>query len=390
MNKKVKLAVISAHGLDKGGTEKFLQTVAANLPKDKYIVDYYYINSDAQRVSEVKKNLLKDSGVNLYPYEAKNVYVKYRYGKQEESTFFDVYKGNCDLILTGSCGVPEEPLTKIKNVPILQSIHYVSGVDNQFNLSRVLHISEFSKNMWLEKGGDGSRVCMISHPIEIPEYNKIDIRKQFGIPETSFVYGLHQRDNDFIFSDMPLAAYKQIETEQTAFIVCGGSKKYREQAEELGLKNCFFISATDSVDTIYSFLNSIDVYAHGRYDGELNSTALAEAMYFGLPIVSHPSNVYNGHLEVIKENGFVTDSIEEYAEYLKLLKDNHEVFIKCCDEAKNMFYKKYDLQNQMNHLMDIFSDVLEDPYPNYWKRKIKGIKTDIANMLKLILIKFTK
>ena len=45
---KIKIAFITMEGLNAGGTERFLQTIAANLPKDRYEVDYYYTPKVAQ------------------------------------------------------------------------------------------------------------------------------------------------------------------------------------------------------------------------------------------------------------------------------------------------------------------------------------------------------
>ena len=50
----IRIAVFTYYGLDKGGTEKFLQTVSALLSKSNYIVDYYYIDSIPEKVSSVK------------------------------------------------------------------------------------------------------------------------------------------------------------------------------------------------------------------------------------------------------------------------------------------------------------------------------------------------
>lgn len=54
----IRIAVFTYYGLDKGGTEKFLQTVSALLSKSNYIVDYYYIDSIPEKVSSVKGSIL--------------------------------------------------------------------------------------------------------------------------------------------------------------------------------------------------------------------------------------------------------------------------------------------------------------------------------------------
>jgi hypothetical protein len=45
MNKKIRVAFIKFGGLASGGTEKYLQTIAVNLPSDKFIVDYFYCDA---------------------------------------------------------------------------------------------------------------------------------------------------------------------------------------------------------------------------------------------------------------------------------------------------------------------------------------------------------
>ena len=42
---KIKVAFIKFCGMATGGTEKVLQTIAANLDKNKFLVDFYYCDS---------------------------------------------------------------------------------------------------------------------------------------------------------------------------------------------------------------------------------------------------------------------------------------------------------------------------------------------------------
>ena len=312
--------------------------------------------------------MLEEAGVELVPFHSSGYYTSGITLCLKDDDFFEIYKNDHDIIMTGSCGLPEYPMTQIKDTPIVQTIHYVSGVDNSYNISRVLHISEFSRDMWLSCGGDEERVEMISHPISIPEYNKINIREKLGIDSNVVLFGMHQRDNDRIYSPIPLYAYKLIEDDEVAFCLLGGSKKYREQAEELGLQHVYFLDSTDDNDVIYSFLEALDVYAHGRMDGELNSTALAEAMAFSLPIITSPSQ-FNGHLEVVKDNGFIASGIRDYAEAMIALK-NEELRKTMGEESLRIFEKKYEMNEQMNNIMRIFDEVLEDPYPNPERRKM--------------------
>ena len=73
---KIRLAIVTSYGLSTGGTEKFLQMVASHLPREDYEVTYYYIESDPERVSTVKKQMLLDAGVELIPYHSEGTYIE--------------------------------------------------------------------------------------------------------------------------------------------------------------------------------------------------------------------------------------------------------------------------------------------------------------------------
>lgn len=371
----IKIAFITYYGLSVGGTERFLQTIAANLPKDKFKVDYYYTGDPAEH----RRKYMEDSGVKLIYYYG-NYDSRYWYISLHDTNFFDIFKYDYDLIQDGRCGMPSEPFTNIRNIPIIDSLHYISGVDNQYNIARVMHISEFSRDMWIKKGGDKKRVVMVSNPIYLPPFKYTDIREDLGLPKNTFLFGFHQANRDEIFSDIPLRAYKEVEDDTNAFILCNGSQLYRKQAKELGLINIYFYDYLKDDNEFYSVLKSLNVYAHGRKDGELNSAAITEALSFGLPIISHPSKYFNGHLEVIKENGFIANDYKEYAWYMRKLQYDIKLIKKCSRESLRIFKERYLFDEQMKKIIDIYYDVLKKPYPYSVRRRILDIKQRIINI----------
>lgn len=371
----IKIAFITQYGLNTGGTERFLQTVAANLPKDKFRVDYYYTGEPAEH----RKKYMEDNDVNLIYYRGK-YNNRFGYVSLQETDFFSVFKYDYDIIQNGRCGTPQEPFINIRNIPIIDSLHYISGVDNQYNIARVMHISEFSREMWVRMGGDKRRVVMISNPLYLPPFEYTDIRESLGLSKDTFLFGFHQADRDEIFSDIPLRAYKEVEDDSNAFILCNGSKRYREQAMELGLKNIYFYDYLKDDNEFYSVLKSLDVYTHGRKDGELNSAAIAEALSLGIPVISHPSNDFNGHLEVIDGNGFVAKDSKEYAKFMTLLENDKELRNKCGKESLRIFEERYEFNEQMNWIISIYQDVLKNPYPNKLRRRLFDMKQQSVNM----------
>ena len=374
---KIKVAFITAEGLNAGGTERFMQTIAANLPQDKYEVDYYYTPVAAPH----RYQYMVDHNINLIEYKGK-FYTKWRYTCLRETDFWDVYKGGYDIIQLGRSGYPDDIIAGIKDTPIVDSVHWVAGVCNSYNVSRVMHISKFSRDMWIHKGGDSKRVEMISLPLFLPSFEYTDIRRSLGLEPNRFLFGFHQANRDEIFSEIPLKAYKEIEDDTNAFVICNGSKKYREQAKELGIKNIYFYDYLKDDNEFYSVIKSLNVYAHGRLDGELNSAAIAEAISFGLPVVTHPSDAFNGHLEIVTDNGFVAKDYKEYAAHMKKLQDDKELWQKCSDASYRIFHEKYDFGVQMGRIIEIYDNVLNNPYPNKARRVWFDLVQKAGNAMK--------
>lgn len=379
--RKIRVAFVKFGGLSSGGTEKFLQIMAAHLPKDKFEVDYFYcdsapyIGSDFRHLDTdpVRMDYLKKHGVNL---------VKFRVGAKDLTTpthewvdtdFWEVFnEEDYDIIQTGRAGHPEYPFTRIRRTPIVDSLHLSVSPDNQFNIARVMHICKWNADKWVGKGGDGSRIVLVSSFLDIKPKTKGNMREELGLGG-KFVYGFHQRSDDNIFSDIPLRAYKEIESGNTAFLLLNGSKKYLGQAKALGLKNFRHVPFAKTPDEVYSFLRTLDVYAHGRKDGEVNSTAMAEAMYFGLPIVSHTSSVNNGHVECIGDAGRVVDTVREYAAEMRRLREEGKYYESRKKASLARFAERYELGGQMKIVEDTYRDVLRNPFPHPLRRRVYAL-----------------
>lgn len=374
----IKLAIIKINGLSPGGTEKFLQTIAMNLPKDRFKVDYYYSdpvvckNPDSDPVvhdDSEKIALMRQAGVNLIKFNLDYVDLGVYTHDWINTDFWDKFSENkYDIIQTGRAGNPEYPFYKIKKTAIIDSLHLSGMVDNQYNISRVMYICKWNANKWIKKGGDKKRVVLVSHPMDI-KFKGGDLRDEYNIKD-KFVFGFHQRNEDSIFSEIPLLAYKMVESESNVFIILGGSKKYREQAKSLGIKNIIFLDHSADQQFVYKFLNTLNVYAHGRKDGEVNSTAMAEALYFGCPIISHFSEINNGHVECIGNAGAVFSNINDYAKELNRMEKDREYYNSLSEKAKKRFFEKYELGGQMDNIISIYEDVIKRPFPNKIRRAV--------------------
>lgn len=387
---KIKIAFVKYGGMSTGGTEKMLQIIAANLNKNRFEVDYYYCDSTPFKGSgydypDTDTNRLayaKAHGINLIKFQVEYVDDIHPFHIWRNTDFWEKFSEyKYDIIQTGRSGHREYPFTKIRHTPIAEIIALSAGTDNQFNISRSMHICNWSADIWLKSGGDKERIEIISLPIDIEDKEYGNYRHELNL-EKKFIFGMHQRGSDDIFSDIPLQAYKKIENDSTAFILLGGSELYKKQAVDLHIKNIHFLPATGDSDLIFKFLSTLHVYAHGRKDGEINSQAMAEAMYFGLPIVSHISKVNNGHVECIGEAGNVVKTIGEYAHELQKLHTDTKYYAQKSNNAQVRFDKNYELKKQIIRIEKIYESIMTNPFPHplrriltslYWTQNIRII-----------------
>ena len=363
--KKIKVAFIKFGGMANGGTEKVLQTIASELPKDQFIVDYYYCDSapyigsdfvhpdtDPSRVQYVK-----DNGVNVIKFNVEFKDLTTGTHDWVNTNFWELFdEEKYDVIQTGRSGHPEYPFTLINKTPIVDSIHLSGMAENKHNTVKTVLISKEQKQRWIMSGGPADKAEIIPNPLRIPDVGNINYREEFGWQD-KFVFGLHQRRDNHIFSPIPLEAYDEIEDDNTAFLLLGGSENYQKQARDLGLKNFKHLPPVGELEPIHKFLNTLDVYAHGRSDGEQCSCAIIEAMSHGLPVISHTAPSM-GQLEQIGDAGKVTNDYQEYSEVMVDMIDDKNYYNECAQNSKKRYNEIYKLETIIKKYADIYRGVI--------------------------------
>ena len=96
---KIKVAFIKFGGMANGGTEKYLQTIAAHLPKDEFQVDFFYcdaapyIGSDFKHLDtdESRVEYTKSHGVNLIKFDVEFKDVTKPTHDWVNTNFFDLF-----------------------------------------------------------------------------------------------------------------------------------------------------------------------------------------------------------------------------------------------------------------------------------------------------------
>jgi len=365
---KIKIAFVKFGGLSAGGTEKFLQQLAANLPTDKFAVDYFYcdaapyIGSDYQHMTTDPERLdyMRAHNVNLIKFNVKYKDVTVPTHDWIDTDFWDKFKEeNYDIVQTGRAGHSEYPFYKMSKVSIVDSIHLTGMTDRQMNIAAVVHISKWNEAQWIANGGDASKSRVIYLPIHMPKpLPKSDLRKELGLGD-KVVFGMHQRADDGIYSDWPLRAYAEAETENTTYVLLGGSSRYVAQAKALGLKNFHHVPFSSNMKDVYKFLNTLDVYLHGRMDGEVNSQSIAEAMAFGKPVISHFGQTANGHVETIGNAGFVHGHFDSYIYEIMNFRDNKDFREWLGNIARKRFTDLYDLKSNINKFVKLYEEMVQ-------------------------------
>ena len=363
--KKIKVAFIKFGGMANGGTEKVLQTIASELPKDQFIVDYFYCDSapyigsdfvhpdtDPSRVQYVK-----DNGVNVIKFNVEFKDLTTGTHDWVNTNFWELFdEEKYDVIQTGRSGHPEYPFTLINKTPIVDSIHLSGMAENKHNTVKTVLISKEQKERWIMSGGPADKAEIIPNPLRIPDVGDINYREEFGWQD-KFVFGLHQRRDNHIFSPIPLEAYDEIEDDNTAFLLLGGSENYQKQARDLGLKNFKHLPPVGELEPIHKFLNTLDVYAHGRSDGEQCSCAIIEAMSHGLPVISHTAPSM-GQLEQIGDAGKVVENYEQYSNVMIDMLYDKNYYKKCADNSKKRYNEIYKLESIIKKYADIYKGVV--------------------------------
>jgi hypothetical protein len=364
---KIRIAFVKFGGLAAAGTERWLQMMAAHLSRERFAVDYYYCDAAPYIGSEFRhpdtdpdrRAYMERAGVNL---------IKFKVGAKDitkpthdwvDTDFWDVFDPEMyDFVQTGKAGHAEYPYDRMP-VPVVEFVTLSAGVDRSKNLAFSIHVSQWQRRRWARAGGRLSRSDVIPIPAE-PPAAETDLRDELGIPSEALVAGFHQRVQDEIFSPIPLRAFEQVSRPDRYFLIMGGSALYREQAAELGLQNAIFLEHSGAAERISRFLNTLDVFAHGRRDGETGATVFGEAMMHGRPCMSHWSPIANAQPETMGPAGLFAGDDVDYAEKLERLFSDRELRERLAGKARRHARRYYSLESCVARLEHVYQRLTDD------------------------------
>lgn len=356
---RARIAFVKFAGLAAGGTERWLQMMAANLDRERFDVDYFfcdaapYVGSDYRHpdTAQDRVDYLRRAGVPLRQFRVGMKDIGVPTHDWLDTDFWEVFDPEAyDLVQTAKAGPAEYPY-HLMRIPVVEYLTLNAGVDHSASIALSINLSQWQRRRWVAAGGDPSRSAVIPIPAE-PPASAADLREELGIPADAVVVGFHQRAQDEIFSDIPLRAFARLERPDRWFLMLGGGEAYRRQASELGLRNVVFLPHTEAGATdhgaasrrISAFLNSLDVYAHGRADSETFGTVLAEAMMHGRPCLSHRSPVANAQPETMGPSGLFARDGDHYTVLLKSLLSDGDLRARLAAKARPHAERYYSLE----------------------------------------------
>jgi glycosyltransferase involved in cell wall biosynthesis len=318
----MEIAFCKYGGLAAGGTEKYLQSLALLYRKEGHDVDYYYTNATPIEGTSwqhpdtcpIRKSLVKEAGINTIFVDVQFRRSAANGAEWVGTNFFELFEeSKYDYLVTAGDGRSEYPYNQLKQIPIIHTVHGWHAY-NAPNIHKSVLLCNWQARQWEAHGGDTSKLEIIPPLIPIPSYEP-NLRQTLNILDDALVFGMHQSPG--VASLISLEAFAEIVDDNIYYVILGGDGQHRNYCEKNKIRNVIFLPKADA-QTVHSFLDSIDVYAHCRRDGEVCSACLIEAMAHSKPIISYFGDGTNlGHLEQVRGIGCVTNSAGQYAKEMR-------------------------------------------------------------------------
>jgi glycosyltransferase involved in cell wall biosynthesis len=370
---KKRILFYYVYALAYGGTSSLMQILAKYLNKDEYEVFVMYSNKVESTVGQSipgnsRLQYVLESGVFPIPFDYSYIDKRLPYFIHNTSPRIEgVIKAfQIDLLVVTGAGHAEYPFSQIKNIPIIL-LNIFGQANVQSNIKYHLCISEEVANK-LEPIVPKEKVKVIYVPSEGPMNMALQgqqIRERFGIKPEDLVFGRIGRGSDWIFDPIGILAFEKIVKKYPHthyLIVCPPPALVKLQTEK-NIPNVHFMEELGKKEELWAFYYALDVYAHFRHDGESFGLNIVEAMFKGMPIISHKSKIWNAHLEYLDSSfAFVADvdNIDQYAEGMEFFaKDTNRVQIKIMGEKAKAKAEKFHIKNHIGAFEGYIQEALK-------------------------------
>lgn len=330
------------HEWNYAGTARSHERIIAGLDETSFEPFVFYWNSynGNTRLDAVRK-LVESKNGKMVPFSRSEEKTGPEQGYTPLSTNFHelVESLGIDVMHVGRGGHYEWPFER-RICPVQVETNIFGDKQKGGVLDWSLPISDWV----MSKRGSGNRV--VYNPIPDPVLEGDNLRAALKIPEDAIVCGRIGRPGNW--SNYGLHGFRRIHMENPNsyyVIISPCPEDIQLVKENTGMmNNVILLDSTSDDSFIEKFHRTIDIFLHYRADGETFGTAIAQAMSYGIPVVSHDSRIYGAQREIIGSGGFVASSINEYVDYSLRLIDVKEREIVGA-QARAVFLKRYQQDN---------------------------------------------
>lgn len=181
------------------------------------------------------------------------------------------------------------------------------------------------------------------------------LRKDLNINDTAVVLGRIGRPANF--TSIALDAFSQFsKLRESKYVIIGGCEQTKSYVKKMGIESdVVFLECTNDDVYIERFHKTIDVFAHYRSDGETFGTAIAQAMMYGIPVITHYAG-QNAQAETIGHGGFCVSSSKDYLSAMIKLTDKSERSI-VGQAAREFVEHHFDQEKVANRVLDFYTRI---------------------------------
>ena len=318
-------------GLAYGGTSSFMQVLAKYLNKEKYEVFFMYSDQGHQGLefSQVDSRLQSILERKIFPipfsYNAVEPTPPYFISGMSPNVFDVLRDFDIDLLVATGAGHADFPFSNVRNIPVI--LLNIFGQPNvQKNITYHICISQAVADK-LPPIVPPEKIAVMFVPSEGPIEASIPagkhLRAELGIGEHDLVFGRIGRATDDIFDPIGIRAFQRVVKKypHVHYCIVAPSPALKAIVETEHIPNVHFLPENGTKEGLWAYYYAFDVLAHFRKDGESFGLNIAEAMYAGLPVISHVSRIWNAHLEYLNPScSFVAeiDNVDQYTYFMEI------------------------------------------------------------------------
>jgi glycosyltransferase involved in cell wall biosynthesis len=364
-----------------GGTEKAILTFIKNLDKSIFQPSLFF-NTDARILQCLKISIFKKFS-SRYKRKFNEKYIQAWVRKDEflEAVEERLYTGwgmkaflRCQAqiapnIIHFNRGLPEDFYTKCiselpKEVRVVDHNIFATRPCAPYaeRIDRMLFLSHWclKRSSWANP--EKSRV--LYYPVAIPPKptSNLSLRQELGIPNDALVLGRLSRpnldDGEVILKSLVRIFHKY---PNVFFVSIGASDYFRQKSKDLSRIHC--LPSTSNEARIHQFLESLDILLHYRIEGETFGLNIAEAMFRGIPVISHQSEIDNAQIELLtkaRRSGVIADSptLESYLSSIEELIIDKDLRSTLGENGRSTALSFFNPQALTRNLESIYLEIL--------------------------------